>query len=106
MIITRKKLYNGFFEVRSYEREKALKLKKPVILVLEKDGQTEQMTLTYHQLLHDGQFINTQYSKYYANTYGIWGYQWKPEIDIDQQVSINMETRQRLAEIWKKIAKN
>lgn len=98
MTITRRKLFNGMFEIRDYEREAGLKTNGKVKLVLEIEGEPGQEMILTHKQLKNGKFINTQYSKFKAQTYGIWGYEWKPSVNADEQVSINTDVMQRLAQ--------
>lgn len=86
--LTRKKLYNGnLFEVRSYERDQAIKNGKNVKLIFE----NEYMILTPTQLKKEGQFINTQYSKINSGqTYGMYGYEWKGKPFREEEVSLNV----------------
>lgn len=78
--IVKKKIYMGRVELRDYEVKKFLRNKSTVKVVINNSQipqHGEFMILTPEEL-EQGQYINTQFSKYNpGQTYLLRGYKWK-----------------------------
>lgn len=100
-VITRTKIYNGFFEIWGNERARALNNKNTVKLVYD----DKYMILSNTELKRKIQFINQQDSKYNDNKREIWGVRWAPTNMEDTSLQIDPTARLRLSQMYKEILK-
>lgn len=106
-IIRTKLLLGPKVELRDYEVNKLVKAGKSVRILIDNSAlpqHDEYMILTPGQL-KKGRINNTQFSKYnYGQTYLLMEFDWVgKKMEREEDVSININTRMRLSEMWKGI---
>lgn len=103
--ILKKKLYNGMVELRDYERDNLVRRQESVKIILDNSlpESGQYMILSVAQL-KKGKPINTQHSIYnQGQTYKLIGWRWQPTGRIEEQISIDYDTKLKLKKIWDKL---
>lgn len=95
--IYKKKIYQGMVELRDYEVNRLITKNQPIRIFVG----DEYMDLSVAQL-KKGKVTNTQHSIIYpGQMYKLIGFMWEGKLYKEQDVEINMDIKQRLAEQFK-----
>lgn len=107
-VLIKKKIYLGRVELRDYEVDRLVENKITVKVVIDNPEipeHREYMILTPTEL-KDGQYINTQFSKFNkGQTYLLRGYKWKGIKNLDEAPSIDINAKKRMSQMWKDVLK-